>query len=117
MRAHHAELIQRRAQESEVDLRLTGACINIDGKTVLCFRGKHIQPIIDLIRECSPQASVHSHYCDSDGELEVRVVMPSNSDLWIYSRSQARVHPMMQCVAITALALVIGGLGGLATML
>jgi len=117
MRAQHVDVIQDRAKQLDIDLKLTGASIDINGKTALCFRGRNIQSIIDVIRQCSPQASVYSHYCDSDGELEVRAVMPSNMDLWMYSKTQARVNPFVQCVSITALILVIGGFGGLAAML
>lgn len=117
MRAQHVDVIRERAEQSGVDLKLTGACIDIEGKTALCFRGKLIQPIIDVIRDCSPHALVYSHYCDSDGELEVRVVMPSDTDLWIYSKTKTRFHPFVQCVGITAIVLIIGGVGGLAALL
>lgn len=117
MRAQHVDVIQERAKESNVDIRLTGACIDINGKTALCFRGKHIQPVIDIIQKCSPQATVYSHYCDFDGELEVRAVMPSDLDLWLHSKTRARFHPFVQCCGITALVLIIGGFGGLATLL
>ena len=116
-RAHHVDVIKERAKQSGLDIRLTGACIDIDGKTALCFRGTRVQPVIDLIRDCSPQATVYSHYCDFDGELEVRAVMPSDSDLWSYSKKRARFHPMVQCFGMITLVFIIGGLGGLATLL
>lgn len=111
------DAIQRRAKECQVDIHLKSACIDMNGKTALCFSGKNIQQIIDLARECSPHANVYSHYCDIDGELEVRVAVPSDLDLWSYSKEKARFHPFVQCVGMTALVLIIGGVGGLATLL
>lgn len=117
MRAQHVDVIQNRAKQLDVDIQLTCACIDIEGKTALCFRGKHIQPMIDVIRECSPWATVYSHYCESDGELEVRAVMPTDMDLWLHSRTRVQFHPLVRCVSMVAVILVIGGLGGLATLL
>lgn len=117
MRAQHVDVIKERAKQSDIDLRLTGACVDINGKTALCFRGKHIQPVIDLIQDCSPQATVYSHYCDFDGELEVRAVMPSDSDLWLYSKRHAQFHPMVKCFGMVTLVLIISAIGGLATLL
>lgn len=116
-RALHVEVIRQRAKELNVEIDLRNACIDMNGKTTLCFRGKNIQQMIEVIRGCSPQATVCSHYCDFDGDLEVRVHLPSDSDLWWYSTKKARIHPLVQCTGATALVLLVGGLGGLATLL
>lgn len=117
MRAYHLSTIQARAKKEEVDLAFTSACVDVDGKTSLCFRGSNIQAIIDLIRTCSPQSTVRSHYCDHDGQLEVRATMPDDLDLWRCGKARARAHPCVRVLYLTTIVFIIGGIGGLATLL
>ena len=117
MRAYHLSVIQERAKKHEVDLTFNKAYVDVDGKTVLCFRGVHMDRIINVIQECSPYARVRSHYCDYDGQLEVCATMPSDVDLWAYGKARARAHPLTRLLYFIGIVLIVGGVGGLATLL
>lgn len=116
-RADHVTIIKKHALKEDVDIQFTNASVDIEGNTVLCFRGPNIERVMDVITRCSPYANVKSYSCDFDGKLEVKVTMPSNHTLWSHSMQQAYSHPCVRMMCASATVLLIGALGGIATLL
>jgi hypothetical protein len=116
-RAEHVSIIKKKASEQDVDIQFTNASVDIDGNTVLCFRGTNTERVMEVISACSPYANIKSYSSESDGKLEVKVTMPSNNKLWSHSMQQAYSHPCVRMMCASAVVLLVGALGGIATLL